>query len=115
MTIKEIAEHAYNTAEMHGHYGNNPEQAIIDKLEEEVGELDNAFYCNDFKPFPMLPKDNDKFKQVYEEYIKDTVPGELCDIIVTACAAAKKYEIHLELFIPAVLRYNKLRTYHVSL
>ena len=111
--LSEIMESAYKSAERRNVYGENPEQAIIDKLYEEVGELEDALYCNNYKHFPgNQPKDNEKFKAMFEEHIKDTVQAELIDIILVSFCALQKLGIEPELagmYIDAQLRYNSMR------
>ena len=111
LTIKEIAEHANKTARMHGKYGDDPERAIVEKLLEEIDELETAIYGQNYGHYPMDSKDNDKFKASFEEHTKDTVGAELADIIITALAGAVELGIPIELNIERGLRYNRLRKY----
>ena len=115
MNIKEIAEHANKTARMHNHYGSDPERAIVDKLLEEIDELETAIYGQNYGHYPMDSKDNDKFKDAFEEYTKNTVGAELADIIITALAGAIELGIPIELNIERGLRYNRLRKYDADI
>lgn len=109
MIIKEIAQRGHNHAVKNGFYFQDSEQAIIDKLDEEFDELKKSVYCNDYKPFPKLPENDDEFIVVFERFIKNTVGGELSDIVITTCSGAKELSIPIELYIAAGLRYNELR------
>ena len=112
MTIKEIAEQANKTARMHGHYGDDAERAIVEKLLEEIDELETAIYSQNYGSYPAESKDNDKFKASFEEYTKNSIGAELSDIIITALAGAVELGIPIELNIERGLRYNRLRKYN---
>lgn len=112
MTITELATTAHDNASNRGFYRTDPEQAIQDKLDEELDELKTAMYCKDYKPFPDIRRLNDEeFVFAFERFIKDTVGGEYADLIITALGGATEQGIPIELFIKAGLRYNKLRRY----
>jgi phosphomannomutase len=112
MTIKQIATAGHNNAVKNGFYFNDSEQAIKDKLDEEIEELKTAIYCKDYKSFPNIKGvDDDSFIFMFERFIKNTVGGELSDIIITALSGAVELGIPIELFIEAGIRYNSLRRY----
>lgn len=116
MTITEIATTAHENASNRGFYGKDPEQAIKDKLDEELDELKTAMYCKDYKPFPNIRSMNDEeFVFAFERFIKDTVGGEFADIIITALSGSKELGIPIELYIESVLRHNSLRKYDVKI
>jgi len=112
MNIQEIAERAHKNAVNRGFYNDDAETAIKDKLIEEVDELEQALYCNDYREFPKLAKDNEKFRVAFEMYIKDSVGGEIADIIITALAASVELGIPIEDYLSACLRHNEIRKYH---
>lgn len=112
MTINEIAEQEYKHAERNGFYGDNPELAIMEKLEEEATELQEAMANDDYRPFPNIPADDKEFVKVFEKYIKDSVGGEFADNIITLFSSGKKLGLPLELLVKCGLRYNSLRGDH---
>ena len=112
MTIKEVAQAGHDNAVKRGFYFQDSEQAIKDKLDEEIEELKTAIYCKDYKPFPDIKRlDDEAFQFAFQRYIKDTVGAELADIIITALSGAVELGIPIELFIEAVQRNNELRRY----
>ena len=111
MTIKEIAEQAYKTAEANGKYGEDPERAIVEKLLEEIDELETAIYSQNYGHYINKIEDDNEFIVAFETYRKDTVPQELIDIVITALAGCKKLGCIPEIDIENGLRYNRLRKY----
>jgi len=112
MTIKEIAQQGHANATKHGLYYQDSEQAIKDKLDEEIEELKTALYCKDYKPFPNIKNmDDELFQFTFQRFIKNSVGAELADIIITALSGSVELGIPIELFIEAVQRNNALRRY----
>lgn len=112
ISITEIANRGSANNDRRGVWGQNTERDLMEKLNEEIDELETAIYCNEYKSFSHMPDDDDQFVQAFENQIKDTVGGELANIIIVACSGAKKHGIEgelLSMFISACLRYDSLR------
>lgn len=106
MTINEISHRGHKHADRHGFYFHDSEMAIIDKLREEVDELEAGFICqltSDIKAF--------NFTKLFEARIKNSIGDELADIVITALSAAVELGIDIEDHIKAKLTYNEGRRY----
>jgi NTP pyrophosphatase (non-canonical NTP hydrolase) len=55
--------------------------------------------------------DNDKFKESFEEHIKDSFQDELADIFIRVLDLAAFKNVDLEGHVKAKMRYNSLREY----
>lgn len=113
MTINETAHRGHKHATKHGFYFDDAEMAIVDKLREEVDELESGFICNlksDTQAFiDATEAYPDTFKTIFEAKIKNTIGDELADIIITALSGAVELGIDIEKHIDSKLCYNELR------
>lgn len=96
-----------------GGCGYTPRINILQKLKEETLEFQTAIrnkYCSDITIFNKAKfPDNNRWKELFEQEIKDTEGDELADIVIVCLAASKKLGIDLHKHIEAKLRYNEVR------
>lgn len=115
MTINEAAHRGHKHADRHGFYFDDSEAAIIDKLREEVDELETGFICkltSDIKAFDDADTFSDKeWMARFESEIKNTQGDELADIVITALSSAVELGIDIERHIKNKLIYNEWRRY----
>lgn len=121
MKINEIAKKAHEHAKSRGYYKKCPGLAIGEKLREEVDEYDGAFGegrdCGEaanlvlgslFDCECLIVADTEFF----EAAIKNTIPDELTDIIITAMAGMVELGYDPEKHIAAKMTYNAVRADH---
>jgi len=89
MTIQLLSESAHKNALRRIKYSDDPMQDIIDKLKEELSELEKAHKENKHADYwsylgeMMVEEDN---RESIQNHIKDTQEDELCDIVLVCMA-----------------------------
>lgn len=117
MKINEIARAAYDNAVAKGFYENPP--SIAERIALIHSEASEALECDrkdkkclmsSMGVFEMSKqKDDELFKNDFENYVKDTFEDELADIMIRVMDLAAWNGINLEAHIAAKMRYNSLR------
>lgn len=111
-SLKDIAKEAHHHARMVDAYGNDPEGAILDKIREETNELELAFVGRlspNIKAHNLAIDTGRSIKKSFERNIKNTIPDEMADIILTTLAGAEELGIDIVRHINAKIAYNKIR------
>ena len=91
----------------------------ISRLMTEVGEVVQADMHDKHTPkgnngiFTILTiPEEDKFRGVFESWVKDTVEDEFADIIICTLGLCDHLGIDIQSHVHAKMRYNKNRGYH---
>lgn len=110
--ITTATETAHENAIKRDVYGHNPELAIIQKLKEEVLELQEAFLKNRKAELWLYHGERmvDNSIDVFERFVKNSIEDELADIIIVCLAASKELGIDISSHIQLKNSYNKKRS-----
>jgi NTP pyrophosphatase (non-canonical NTP hydrolase) len=115
MDFKKLCNQAYKNATKKGFYDKDPSfGALLMQVVEELGEASDAdrkgkqAKKGDAEYLTRL-EDQQVFKNVFENSLKDTVEDELADAFIILAGICKHRNIDIESSIICKMRYNKTR------
>lgn len=113
--INELSKKVHENAISKGFY-DSPKNigemlCLIHSEVSEALECDRKGLKITHDPNYVFGLDNERFKEAFERFIKDTFEDELADIVIRVMDLAAHKGIDLESHITLKMRYNEMREY----